>query len=262
MTGGSSSVTHLADILNVNKSTISRAVDWYESQGMIQREGERSLVLTAHGREIADEYDKRIRASMDWLLSNGIAPDIAKEDAMKLAVSVSEQASSVIERTMLRKFVKQQLGNAERFSGDQFCSVVGDGVYPIDFVFYRCACGNRDDMCCLSPSMANSGFCRPGKIEIKGKTGRIILEAIMCAHQSAATKEKMEGMLMSMQYKDGSSYREAGREGNQFHFPVTAMDFINPAPDSVIQGNAVLQMSCSVGTEHMPESRSVITVTF
>jgi hypothetical protein len=182
---------------------------------------------------------------------------------MKLAIYVSEQASTIIERTMLRRFIKQRLGNTERFSGDEFCSALGDGVYPIDFVFYRCACGtDRDDVCCLSPSMANSGFCRPGKIEIKGKNGRIILEAIKCAHKSAVTKEKMEGMLMSMQYKDGSVYREAGREGDKFHFPVAAMEFINPAPGSVIQGNALLQMSCSVGQEHMPESRSVITVTF
>ncbi|GHU64364.1 hypothetical protein AGMMS49983_09910 [Clostridia bacterium] len=262
MTGGQSSVTHLAGILNVSKSTISRAVDWYEPQGMIRREGERSIVLTTRGSEIAKEYEKRMNASRDWLLANGIAPDVAKEDAVKLAISVSAETSSVIERTMLRSLVKQQLGNKERFRGDAFCSALGDGVYPVDFVFYRCACGDRDDMCRLSPSMANSGFCRPGRIEIKGKSGRVILEAIRCAHKSAATKKKMEGMLMSMQYKDGSVYREAGREGNQFHFPVAAMDFINPAPDSVIQGNALLQMSCSVGSVHMPESRSVITVTF
>lgn len=255
----SSSVTHLASIMNVAKSTVSRAVDWCEKYGVLERAGERKISLTAQGLRLAEEYERRLVMSREWLASEGVVKQTAEADAIKLSMEVSDETVAVIEKTMRQRMLKQRLGNEIQFSGRTFCEALEDGTYPIAFVFYRCGC---KDGCTISPSMANEGFENPGQLIVKNKSGVIVLKAKSLEHISTQGPFKISGILQTMKYQDGGRFKDAGKEGNNFYFPASVLEFLNVGSSSFLQGSAILKVTCSAGHLHMPESKTIFTMFF
>jgi len=259
MMGRSSTVTHLASILNVAKSTVSRAVDWCEKYSMLERDEGRKIYLTAYGLQLANEYERRLETSRDWLVSEGVLNQTAEADAMTLSMDVSEQTVAVIEKTMRHRVIKQRLGDELQFSGRRFCEALEDGTYPIAFVFYRCGC---KDGCNISPSMANEGFENPGQLIVKNKSGVVILKAKPLEHVSTQRAFKISGILQTMKYLDGGRFKDAGKEGNNFYFPAAVLDFLNVSSSNFVEGSAILKVTCSAGQLHMPESKTIFTMFF
>ena len=259
MMGRSSSVTHLASILNVTKSTISRSVSWCEKYGMLERVEQREIYLTAYGRQIAEEYGRRLEMFSDWLVMEGVPAQKADADAMKLSMAASEETEAVIEKTVRRMRIKQRLGNKLQFSGRAFCEALDDGTYPVAFVFYRCNCR---DGCTVAPSMANEGFEHPGQLVVKNRNGVIVLKAKTIEHMSSQGAFKIGGTLQTMKYQENGRFKDAGKEGKNFYFPASVLDFLNVDSSSFMQGSAILKMMCSTGKLHMPESKTVFTMFF
>lgn len=253
-----SSVTHLANILNVAKSTVSRVVDWCEKYGMLERV-ERKIYLTQYGLQLAEEYERRFEMAHDWLVSEGVQEQIAQADAMKLSLEVSNQTVAVIEKTVRYRMIKQRLGNKMQFSGRTFCEALDDGTYPIAFVFYRCGC---KDGCTILPSMANDGFDNPGQLIVKNKSGVIVLKAKKLEHTSNHGPFKLKGVLQTLKYEDGGRFKDAGKEGYNFYFPASILKFLNVGSSNFVQGSAILKVTASVGQLHMPESKTIFTMFF
>ena len=64
-------VTHLARLFGVAKSTVSRAVEWCGQNNLISREEGRNLALTPYGAKIAQIYRTRKDVLFHWLVSEG-----------------------------------------------------------------------------------------------------------------------------------------------------------------------------------------------
>lgn len=259
MMGRSSSVTHLASILNVTKSAISRSVSWCEKYGMVERVEQRKIYLTIYGRQIAEEYGRRLEMSRDWLVLEGVPSQTAEADAMKLSMEASEETVMVIEKTVRHRRIKQRIGNQLQFSGRIFCEALDDGTYPIAFIFYRCGC---KDGCTVSPSMANKGFDHPGQLIIKNKSGVIVLKAKPLEHVSKKGPLIISGILQTMKYQDGGQLKDAGKQGDNFYFPASILEFLNVDSSNFLQGSTILKVTCSAGQIHMPESKTIFTMFF
>jgi hypothetical protein len=189
----------------------------------------------------------------------GVPENIADTDAMKLSFGVSDKTMEVIEKTVRHKRIRQRLGNQSQFSGREFCEALEDGTYPIAFIFYRCNCNEE---CGISHSMANDGFDSQGKLIVKNKNGVIVLKAKRIEHISKQGPFKLRGILNTMKYLDGRNFKDAGKEGNNYYLPVSALSFLNVGSSSFIQGSTILKVTCTVGKLHMPESKTIFTMFF
>lgn len=257
--GRSCTITHLATVFCVAKSTVSRSAEWCRNQNIIERNEDRSIALTTYGRQLAKLYLHRRNICREFLLAEGVPQKSAEQDAIHFAVAGSEDSLSVLERFAEMHRIKQSLGNQLCLSGREFCEVLQDGSYPFSFLFYRCKCREQ---CAISPSMANKGFVHPGELVVKNKNGLIILKAKPIEHVSALSGFKVQGILQNLQYKEGGRFKEAGKEADTFYFPASGVEFLNVGAGRLFQGSTILKMSCSAGVIHMPESTAIFTMFF
>ena len=71
----------------------------------------------------------------------------------------------------------------------------------------------------------------------------------------------MEGRIKSLSYQLNGKLTNAEQEGRYFCFPAKALQFISMGSgrDIVLHGSVCMQMQCSVGIIHMPESLAIFT---
>ncbi len=77
---------------------------------------------------------------------------------------------------------------------------------------------------------------------------------------SALTGQLMEGRIKSLSYQLNGKLTNAEQEGRYFCFPAKALQFISMGSgrDIVLHGSVCMQMQCSVGIIHMPESLAIL----
>jgi Mn-dependent DtxR family transcriptional regulator len=255
----SSSVTHLAKIFNVSKSTISRACDKIREKGMVERASDngRPIKLTAYGINAARDYERRWNISSVFLRAQGISKNIAEQDAALLALWLSEPTAKAFEHRIKQMRLKESLGEMRDVRGEQLCTMLGDGSYPFSYVFHRC---NAYRAASSILSMANDGFESEGRLIVEKGSGIIELTAKKIEHISFLGSLVVSGSLKSLQYYHGEKLRAARKEGSHFFFPVEAVEFLNVDGIQYLQGSAILRMSCSVGDKHMPDSDAIFTM--
>ena len=154
------SVTELAGLFGVAKSTISRAMDAMEEEGLVRKD---TMSLTPYGRGLAREYVKRHALLTDWLCGcHGADREAAVQDAFAMLSGLSESTlDGLIHEIEAKRALYACLERTNPENADSFAipgeSLPEDGEYPVWFTFYR-AGGQREKLL----SMADEGFVIPG----------------------------------------------------------------------------------------------------
>jgi Mn-dependent DtxR family transcriptional regulator len=252
-------ITHLADVLFVAKSSVSRAVDWFVSSGFVERVQGRKIKLTEAGLTWATKLNQRRDQAKIWLENSGVPQRDAEDDALVVATSFSKSSIDVIERAVCVARLTQKFATRKSVNGTEFCSALQDGEHPFSCTFYRCqyAAGIG-----IEPSMANDGIEQQGTLAIKNGKGSVVLTAKPLDHVSALGGMIVHGSISGMQYFDGRKFKATGKEGNIFRFPAETLTFFVVGGGRFFQGSTILKMSCSVGANHMPDSEAILTLFF
>ncbi len=88
----------VAEYMGFSKPSVSRAVSLLKSGGYITVNSEGHLILTHVGRELAEKIYDRHKQLTDFLVSLGVDPEIASEDACKMEHSISDESLAAIKR--------------------------------------------------------------------------------------------------------------------------------------------------------------------
>jgi Mn-dependent DtxR family transcriptional regulator len=256
----SKSITHISKVLGVSKATISRIKDWGEANNILIYDQTHKPVLTKYGMRLAQRYEFRKEIATKWLSSERVPSPALEKDAMNFSMFMSAETVAVIERIVKRAEVRKEIGSKPTIDGRNFCAMLGDGVYTITFMFFRYMYGNAFT---IEPSMANIGLESDAELIVTKGVGTIRLRAKPIKHASAMSGEFVSGSLSTLKYKENDLFREARKEGNDFFFPADVLQIVKIGDkNDVLQGNAILKMSCSAGSMHMPESVSLFTMFF
>ena len=89
------------DIVNhmdVSKPSVSVAMKKLRGNGYIEMDAEGYITLTPSGMSIADKMLERHNLISDWLISLGVSPQIAMEDACRIEHVLSEESFDAIKR--------------------------------------------------------------------------------------------------------------------------------------------------------------------
>lgn len=81
----------LADHFGYSKPSISRAVSLLADGGYIDRAEDGTITLTASGTEVAESVYHRHETLTSWLVSIGVDPTTAADDACRIEHVISEE---------------------------------------------------------------------------------------------------------------------------------------------------------------------------
>ena len=80
--------------MELSKPSVSRAMGILREGGFITVDGGGYITLTEAGQEVAETIYERHRFFTDWLISLGVDPALAAEDACKIEHDISAESFS------------------------------------------------------------------------------------------------------------------------------------------------------------------------
>ncbi len=89
--GGAVRSLDVAELLNVTKPSVCRAVKLLRGGGFLTMDADKRICLTEAGREAAEAVCEKHRVLKRWLISMGVDPDAAERDACRMEHVVSPE---------------------------------------------------------------------------------------------------------------------------------------------------------------------------
>lgn len=93
----------VSEYMGYSRPSVSRAVGLLRDKGYLTMEDDGLLKLTPDGLELAKKIYHRHVLLRQFLMSLGVAEDIADEDACKIEHIISEESFAAIERQVEQK---------------------------------------------------------------------------------------------------------------------------------------------------------------
>lgn len=250
-------VTGISRTLGEEKYAVSRAMAALEKDGYIDREDIRSPIVTEKGYRAAARYAQRLEIALNHLLYEGVDMESAKKDAFVWALYCTDSTMDAVRATEERYRVKYELREQKQFTGAALCKRLKDGSYEFPFLIFREHIKNGSNL-----SMANEGFYHPCTLSVKNGVGAVQLRAVSISAKSQFSGALMSGKVKSVRYFDAGRYIRAESNGQIFSFPADVLRFVNVGSGTgqILHGSVCLQMECSVGPIHMPESNAIFTM--
>ena len=94
MKNGSVRSIDIAHEMELSKPSVSRAMGILREGGFIEVDAGGFITLTEAGREVAETIYERHRFFTDWLVSLGVDPVVAAEDACRMEHDISAESFS------------------------------------------------------------------------------------------------------------------------------------------------------------------------
>lgn len=88
-------VVHSLDVaraLNISKPSVSRAIRLLKDGGFLLMHEDKTLTLTDAGREVAEAVYEKHLVIKDGLISLGVSPDVAEQDACGIEHVISRES--------------------------------------------------------------------------------------------------------------------------------------------------------------------------
>ncbi len=90
----------IAEHMGYSKPSVSRAVGLLKQGGYVVMDKDGFLYLTDHGLDVARKIFERHTVLSKFLISLGVSPETAAEDACKIEHVISDETLSAIKRNM------------------------------------------------------------------------------------------------------------------------------------------------------------------
>ena len=90
----------IAEHMGCSKPSVSRAVGLLKQGGYVIMDKDGFLSLTDHGLDVARKIFERHTVLSKFLISLGVSPETAAEDACKIEHVISDETLSAIKRNM------------------------------------------------------------------------------------------------------------------------------------------------------------------
>lgn len=84
--------------MGFSRPSVSRAVHLLSEGGFINIDPDGGLSLTDTGREVAEKIYERHTVLSRWLISLGVSPEVATDDACKIEHDISDESFAAVKR--------------------------------------------------------------------------------------------------------------------------------------------------------------------
>ena len=88
----------VSEEMGFSRPSVSRAVHLLDEGGFLRIEPDGGLLLTDAGREVAEKIYERHTVLSQWLISLGVSPETAVDDACKFEHDISDESFQALKR--------------------------------------------------------------------------------------------------------------------------------------------------------------------
>jgi len=88
--------------MNYSKPSVSIAMKNLRERGFIEIDGHGYISLTDDGKKHAEKVLEKHTILSDWLISLGVSPEIAREDACRMEHDISEESFLAIKAHIIK----------------------------------------------------------------------------------------------------------------------------------------------------------------
>ena len=246
-------VTKMAKLFQVSKSTVSRNMDYFVEQGIVYTD---TMKLTTYGMGLAGKYSEEVKLFERWIEWTAPCGEQENhENAMRMAVYMSDaMKEQILQKVGLNKMFLH-LNHRGSISFSEFVQEMDNGVYPVPFLIYREK---------IEPgkfySMANKGFSHPAALKITGDTGVIQLKAVTMERRNILDNLIMSGKLLKLEYDNKGSFVPAEKEGDIYQIPADVMEYTFHKEERLLVGNLMIQMYAPMAGRKMHVKKAVLTI--
>lgn len=251
-------ITALSKMFNLGKTYISKMIHELAEEELVDISDNRRPCLTQKGIEKAAMYSVRVQINLNRLLSEGVNPKDAMNDACIISLYCSEVTNSDNSESYRLYRAKQQLRSRKAFTGDELCRYLSDGQYNLNFILYKTK--DREKSSSIL-SMSNAGFEQPCILTVEGGVGTFSLKTRPMVFHSKIAEQDISGKAGIVRYQDGNKFFPTEHIGDMFVFPASAVRFQTIASGDVLtlHGFIRLSMQADFGIMYMPQSTAICT---
>ena len=98
----------VVEYMGFSKPSVSRAVNLLKSENYLEIDREGHITLTEKGREVAERIYDSHKLLTKLLISLGVDPDIAQEDACKMEHDISDETFYAIKHFLNRQEITNE----------------------------------------------------------------------------------------------------------------------------------------------------------
>lgn len=233
----SRSITAMAKIFGISKSTVSRNMEVFADQGIIQGG---TVELTGNGKRLAEEYERSVQGMSRYLAGmTGKSPEDMTIEAMHMVLDLApETRQSILEKQKIQDFLTELDSRSHPKTGE-ILEKLEDGTYHLPFTIYK---ENMEDIKRGYVSMSDFAFEHPVTLTVENGNAMICLKAKVLERRSFMEDLIIRGKLLRMKYLEGKEYLETRHEGDSFYFPMSALEFTFHKEEGILQGSTKLMM--------------------
>lgn len=246
-------VTKMAKMFSVSKSTVSRNMDYFISQGLVFAD---SMHLTVYGKKMAERYAREVELLNQWISQtiNTDARDVM-ENAMEMAVHLSPGAKAQLLEKIKRNQFFEKLNHRGQVAFSEFSGYMEEGEYPVSFVIYREQYEKGKYF-----SMADRGFAHPALLKIQGGYGVIGIKAVTMERRNVLENLVMKGKLLELEYEDKNGFTQAVKEGDFYYFPADVLDYTFHKEENLLIGNGRIQIYAPLANKKLHVRKAVFSM--
>lgn len=223
-------VTSLARTIGVDKYAVSRALSRMEKEGLINKDNPRKPLLTAIGREKAKQFNEKMNISMSFLMENGGVYNGIDEDAVSMALALSNE---VLKRmTGQRKALTKKAIDRDIIEGYSLQKYFEDGTYMADISLID-----------IKQRTKKIGSGR-SYIKISSGKGMVYVDTAVFDIAGKSSNSPLKIKYIS---SHGDTSYEVMHMGKVIHFPVDEVQFACFSDNRMLLGDVLME----IGKEKM-----------
>ena len=246
-------VTKMAKLYQVSKSTVSRNMDYLMEQGIVYAD---TMKLTTYGEKLAERYSEEVQLFERWIgLTAPCGAQTDRENAMKMAVYLGDDMKKQILQKIRLSKMFHELHYRGSISFSEFVKDMEEGNYPVSFVIYREEFRQGKFF-----SMADRGFAHPAILNVSGNTGMFQLKAVTMERRNVLDNLLMSGKLMKLEYQRRGQFEPVTKEGDIYLIPADALEYNFHQEENLLIGNLMLQIYAPLANKKLHKKRAVLSV--
>lgn len=242
----------VSDASGISPGLVSRFMKSCADCGYLDRQNcltDAGLLLLKRQRGFMDHVE-------DYVRCLGLEGERLEESVKNLVENVDTPLLNLIMERERRRQRFDQIWGCQRGGNEVPAKTVKElipyGRYEVEFRLFRLS--GEDGL-----SMGDSGFVKPACLK-KTRSG-IWLELQRKEMQAPSGRDgqMMTGRLDSLRYEADSILEDAPLKGNTLRIPLDAFRFVGENQSEFI-GKLHVTVTCSVGSEHMPERTAMLVI--
>lgn len=231
-------VTQMANLIGVNKSTITRIIQNFEKNKIVEKK-QRAIVLTEYGLKEARKYYLRREVILEWLSNHNNNDYTIQEEALALTITFSKETLELIKEDLKKNKIYRLFKQHTTLTGSYLQTHLEEGNYQFPFIL-------QSSHMPINPIVNDLDHTLT--ISIKNQKGTVWLKVPLNHH------------IQNIQYLESGEYQDMAKDGESFFFPLSTLQFMLISKQKFVLGTIKIKTTLQHNDDNLLEKEYILTI--